>query len=159
MCNKDSKLEILEKYEEYIIFNAAKSAGFDIMPRSLTDADKYSIEYYWRRFPPKENTYTATTDIKSSETEYEKVLRRWILQYDNLIISAYYDTADLLGLVNEPYYELYVINNPFDEFKKMKEYIDPERFHPTDQSEMINYLNVLKDIYDDYKIQHPEYLV
>jgi hypothetical protein len=41
----------------------------------------------------------------------------------------------------------------------MKEYIDPERFHPTDQSEMMNYLNTLKDIYDDYKIQHPEYLV
>jgi hypothetical protein len=88
-----------------------------------------------------------------------KEIKRYRLHYDKMSISVYYDTAGLLGFENNPYFEFFIIKNPYNNFSEFEHYIDPVRFEDNQIHDSEEFLLILKNKYNKLKKQHPEYLI
>jgi hypothetical protein len=84
-------------------------------------------------------------------------VKRWFIEYKELVISAYYDAHDDLGVVGEPYFEIYNITN-------QKEYThnfdDTARFLAAeDIDKMAEFLENEFNIHDKDLKENPEYFI
>ena len=137
--------------EKYFVefYSIVKSAGWKIQNRTITDVDKLMIDTYKHSFNYDFNKYPF--------------IKRWIVSYDKLQFSVYFDSADLLGMVGNEYFEFYCTENPFGELMNSPEIEDTSRFDYTPGNKKLHYLkkflNNLKYQYDELKKTNPEHLV
>jgi hypothetical protein len=116
----------------------------------------------------KNSTYSEFPDIdikrrelsdmdKKYNDEYKKeCITRWYLKYRGYLISIYRDECDALGMVGEPYFELYVIKAPGN---LNFEYDTTMRFMEYNQDEMAAFIKDFLRQIDDEIESHPEYYI
>ena len=84
-------------------------------------------------------------------------IKRWLIEYKELVISAYYDAHDDLGIVGEPYFEIYDITNQKEHTNNFE---DTERFLASDNiDKMAEFLENEFNIHDKDLKENPEYFI
>ena len=89
--------------------------------------------------------------------DYPPEVKRWLIEYKELVISAYYDAHDDLGIVGEPYFEIYDITNQKEHTNNFE---DTERFLASDNMDkMAEFLENEFNIHDKDLKENLEYFI